>query len=332
MIRHFCPTADYDRAIASGERALAIAAAVGDFGLQVGTQCLLGQAYYFAGDYCRARVILRRDVASLEGELVYEHFGLPVPASVYSRTWLVASLAELGAFAEGIGHGEEEVRIAESVAQPYSLVHASFSAGLLYLRKGDLDKAITVLERSLGLCQVWNIRGWVTNITSHLGYAYALSGRIAEAVPILEQAVGSSVLTTGMGLLWMAYLSETYLLAGRRDEAIQIAGRALEFARRQNELGNQGWVFHLLGEIGMHRDPPEVEQAEEYYRQAMMLADELGMRPLLAHCHHGLGTLYAKICRREQARSELFTAIDLYRAMDMTFWLPPAEATLAQVE
>ena len=82
----------------------------------------------------------------------------------------------------------------------------------------------------------------------------------------------------------------------------------------------------------MHRDPPEVQQAEEYYRQAMMLADELGMRPLLAHCHHGLGTLYAKICRREQARSELFTAIDLYRAMDMTFWLPPAEATLAQVE
>jgi tetratricopeptide (TPR) repeat protein len=141
-----------------------------------------------------------------------------------------------------------------------------------------------------------------------------------------------SVLTTGMGLLWMAYLSETYLLAGRRDEAIQIAGRALEFARRQNELGNQGWVFHLLGEIGMHRDPPEVEQAEEYYRQAMMLADELGMRPLLAHCHRGLGTLYAKIGRHEQARSELFTAIDLYRAMDMTFWLPPAEATLAQVE
>jgi len=118
MTCHFCPTADYDRAIASGERALAIAAAVGDFGLQVGTQCLLGQAYYFTGDYCRARDILRRNVASIEGELVHEHFGLPVPASVYSHTWLVASLAELGAFAEGIVRGEEEVRIAESVDQP----------------------------------------------------------------------------------------------------------------------------------------------------------------------------------------------------------------------
>jgi hypothetical protein len=56
------------------------------------------------------------------------------------------------------------------------------------------------------------------------------------------------------------------------------------------------------------------------------------MRPLAAHCHRGLGTLYAKIGWREQAGAELSTAIELYRAMDMTFWLPQTEATLAQVE
>jgi hypothetical protein len=61
------------------------------------------------------------------------------------------------------------------------------------------------------------------------------------------------------------------------------------------------------------------------------LAEELGMRPLLAHCHLGLGTLYAKTGQRELARTELAAAIDLYRAMDMTFWLPQAEAVLAQV-
>ena len=83
--------------------------------LQVATQCLLGQAYYFLGDFRRARDILRSNVVSLEGDRLGEPFGLPVPASVYSHTWLVASLAELGAFAEGIVRGEEEVRIAESV-------------------------------------------------------------------------------------------------------------------------------------------------------------------------------------------------------------------------
>ena len=56
------------------------------------------------------------------------------------------------------------------------------------------------------------------------------------------------------------------------------------------------------------------------------------MRPLVAHCHLGLGSLYATIGQREQARAALSAAIALYRAMDMTFWLPQAEASLAQVE
>jgi predicted RNA polymerase sigma factor len=74
------------------------------------------------------------------------------------------------------------------------------------------------------------------------------------------------------------------------------------------------------------------KQAEAFYRQALALADELGMRPLQAHCHGGLDTLYAKIGRTEHARVELSTAIDLYRTTEMTFWLPQTEAMLAQVE
>jgi tetratricopeptide (TPR) repeat protein len=72
-------------------------------------------------------------------------------------------------------------------------------------------------------------------------------------------------------------------------------------------------------------------QAEAYYQQALALADELGMRPLQAHCHRTLGTLYAMTGQREQARAELNTAMTLYRTMDMTFWLPQAEAAQAQI-
>ena len=68
-----------------------------------------------------------------------------------------------------------------------------------------------------------------------------------------------------------------------------------------------------------------------HYRQALALAEELGMHPLQAHCHRGLGTLYAATGQREQARTALVAAIALYRNMDMTFWLPQAEAVLAQV-
>ena len=88
----------------------------------------------------------------------------------------------------------------------------------------------------------------------------------------------------------------------------------------------------LLGVVYAHADPADATQAEAHYQQALALAEELGMRPFLAHCNRGLGTLYAATGQREQARTELATAIELYRAMDMTFWLPQAEAALAQVE
>lgn len=81
----------------------------------------------------------------------------------------------------------------------------------------------------------------------------------------------------------------------------------------------------------MHGGPPDVAPAETHYQQALALAEELGMRPLVAHCYLGLGTLYATTGRREQARVALSTAIDLYRAMAMTLWLPQAESALAQM-
>jgi Flp pilus assembly protein TadD len=62
------------------------------------------------------------------------------------------------------------------------------------------------------------------------------------------------------------------------------------------------------------------------------LAEALGIRPLVAHCSRGLGTLYAATGQREQARTALSTAIEMYQAMEMTFWLPETEAALAQVE
>ena len=121
------------------------------------------------------------------------------------------------------------------------------------------------------------------------------------------------------------------MLAGHLEDAHALAERALAHTRTYKERGNEAYALRLLGEIAAHRDPPDAALAEAHYQQALALADELGMRPLLAHCHLGLGTLYATTGQREQARAELSTAIALYRAMDMTFWLPQAETALAQV-
>jgi tetratricopeptide (TPR) repeat protein len=188
--------------------------------------------------------------------------------------------------------------------------------------------------RCLDLCRVWNGLVWFPEAAAALGYAYAGAGRVAEALLLLEQAEqrGAAMGTMGGQSLWVGYVSEAYLLAGRMQEAVQRAGRALALARAHKERGHEAWALRLLGEIAAHQAPPEIELAAHHYRQALALADELGMRPLAAHCHLGLGTLYAKIGQREQARAELSTAIAMYRTMAMTFWLPQVEAALAQVE
>jgi tetratricopeptide (TPR) repeat protein len=145
----------------------------------------------------------------------------------------------------------------------------------------------------------------------------------------IEQATSSDIMARRA--LQLSTLGEAHLHAGRLEEASTLAARALEHARTYQERGHEAYALRLLGEIATHQDLPEIEPAEHHYRQALALAEALGMRPLVAHCHLGLGSLYAKTGQREQAHAELSAAIDLYRAMDMTFWLPQAEAALVQV-
>ena len=126
-------------------------------------------------------------------------------------------------------------------------------------------------------------------------------------------------------------LGEAQLLAGHLDEAHALAERALAHAREHQERGNQTYALRLLGDIAAHRTPPNVDATAAHYHQAQALAEELGMRPLQAHCHRGLGMLYAATGQQEPARAALATAVKLYRSMEMTLWLPETEAALAQV-
>jgi tetratricopeptide (TPR) repeat protein len=240
--------------------------------------------------------LLRSNVEVLAGELLRERFGIAGPPSVQSRGWLVRSLAELGAFLEGSAHAEEAVRIAEAIDHPNSLIHAYLATGFLSLRQRDLSKAIPVLERCLELCRVYNILFWFPETTSALGCAYAFAGRIAEALPLLEQAEqrGAALGTMGGQSLRVGYLSEAYLLADLIQEAVHLAERAFDLARAHKERGHEAWALRLLGEIAARQAPPEIESAAHHYRQALALADKLGMRPLVAHCHLGLGTLYGQ--------------------------------------
>jgi tetratricopeptide (TPR) repeat protein len=156
---------------------------------------------------------------------------------------------------------------------------------------------------------------------------------MAEALSLFEQSLerAAAIKFLPCNSLWIGWWGEASLLAGHVEDARQHGQRALDISRAQKERGYEAYALRLLGDIAAQRQPPDVEPAKTPYLQSLALATTLGMRPLQAHCHRGLGMLYRQVGRTEQARAELSTAIDLYRAMDMTFWLPPAEATLAEM-
>ena len=236
----------------------------------------------------------------------------------------------MGHSPKGQRHGEEALRLATLEGRGNTPITAHGCLGDLYLAQGDLEQAIRVYDQGLALCRASGNWNWLPTMGAGLGYAYALQGRLTEGRALLEEAISENIRTGTRSAAHWARLSEVCRLVGHGEEAWQHACQALDLARQQSR--GEELALYQLGVVHAHAAQPEVAQAEAHYQQALALAAELGMRPLVAHCYLGLGTLYLKTGRPEQARAELSAAIALYRTMDMTFWLPQAEAALAQVE
>jgi tetratricopeptide (TPR) repeat protein len=290
----------YDQAITAAQRALALATAGGDVVLRALANQRLGQASHAQGDYRRAIDCLGQTVASLDGAQRRERFSQVVLPAVLSCTYLAWCHAELGTFAEGRALGEEGLRIAEEVDHPGSLMYAYHGIGLLALRQGYLPRALPLLERAMGICQDADLPAFFPWIAAALGAAYALAGRVADAVPLLAQALEQTMATERIvhQALCRLSLGEAQVVADSQEEAHTLAGRVLALGRERQERSYQAYALRLLGDMAARL---------------------------------GLGTLYARSGRPEQARAELSAAIVLYWAMDMTFWLPQAEVALAQV-
>ncbi len=324
---------DHDSAIEHGRQALAIAAALGDFVLQLRSNTYLGQTYYARGEYRGGITFLERNIAVLDGGRERELFGYSQLPSVHSRTNLVWSLAELGEFGEAIRRGEEAVRIAHAVDHPFSLASAYAGIGTVHVRRGEIGAAIPILERGLELCRAWNLSLWFPRVASSLGEALVLAGRAADAVPLLERAAAqwAAMRVEGGRAPLLTSLGEAYLLAGRLGDAAGSAAGALALAREHGERGHEAWALRLEAEIALRAEAPAPDVARARLGEALALAERLTMRPLVARCHAALGPLHARAGRRDAAREHLTAAATLFREMGMTLWLGDAEAALAEL-
>jgi class 3 adenylate cyclase/tetratricopeptide (TPR) repeat protein len=326
---------DHDGAIEWGERAVTLAAEIGDPVLEGTAPYYLGRVYHTLGDYRTAIPLLERSTALLERPVAAEgrgkvSYGL---ASILARAFLAWSLAERGAFPQAVACGEEAVRLATAADHAESLLIAFEGLGAALSRKGDIDRAIPTLERAVALGDAIQVPLLFPLFALFLGAAYVLAGRAAEAIALLEKAWEQTVAMSFRAIQSpvAANLAEACLRVGRLDDALAFATRALELARQHKERGHEAWSLRALGEVALAQEPPDVDQIEGWFRQGSDLAGELGMRPLVAHCHLGLGTLYRRTGDRARAEEQLSCALDAFSDMGMEFWAARARECAARV-
>ena len=319
-------------ALAFGQNAQTIAKLLGDVALQVMADLHLGAACMWVGEYRRAEDLLLKVLRLAEGGLSRGRRGPEARSAERVHSFLTLIFAWQGRFEEGIVHGEEGIRLAQALDDPNCVANACLCLANLEITRGEFSRAFGLLERVEATSWEWNLTVYSEQSTARRGYAYALLGRTAEGIPLLEQALSASeAMRHGVTRpLILMFLGEAYALADRLEDAREFAGRALTLARECDQRPHEAWALRVLGEVTARRDPPD--DAEGHYRGALALAEQFGMRPLLAHCHFGLGKLYRGRGTRGQARKHLTTAATLYRAMDMPFWLEQAEAEMPRAQ
>ena len=320
---------DLDAAIATGTRALEIAGRLEDLKLRIPTTSYLEQAHYYRGEYERVVELAADTLAVLPDEWSYERFGMIAPASVYARSWMVMSLAELGRFDEAIARSEEAIRLAEATKHAYTIGLAQRAAGTLHLLKGDWTKVCSLLEHGLTVLRAGNVALSLTPALASSAWAFAQLGETGEALSRLREGEQAAERLATKGRIqirgWDFHaMARACLLLGRLADARRLGERAVELISSQP--GAAAHALHLLGDISMHPEELDAERGEAHYREALKLAETRGMRPLVAHCHLGIARIYKRTGKQQEAGELFGLASAMYREMGMSYWVTQVEA------
>jgi tetratricopeptide (TPR) repeat protein len=320
---------EHARALEISGQALAIAIELRDESLVIEATYRLAQAHFAFGELAQAGSLFAEVARTLADDGVARRLGLSPFFAGWAEAWLALVLSHLGGFDEAVAHAEAAMRIAEAADHPHTIVEAHAALGGVHLERGDLPGALRVFERAMALLRA---RGVVdSNVLSGLGHACVLSGRITEGLDLLEQSLEgeASISARGLGLAVRASrLAEAYLVAGRLAEARERARGALDLARKHEERANEALALRVVADVAAAADAPDASAVADY-AAAITLAEPLGMRPLLAHCHRGLGVLYGRADDHPRAMEHLAIAATMYREMGMTSWLERAERAIA---
>ena len=318
------------QALKSAHRSLVLAEEIAEPVLTLSARHVLSQVYYTLGDFKQAIEVARPALEASEEIVVDALLKRTYAAIPY---YLLHSRAEVGLFREALLDAEIMMRRAEAAGHPFAIAIMGVGVGYMHVRRGVAAQAIPVLERGIKFCQTYSIDIQTPWAASCLGLAYAFTGRHEAGIEYAQEGVqrGKALGLTRFQPLRETLLANAYLIAGGYEDALAAARDALELARRYHERGPEAWALYLIAESMAQLQGAERNEIHDTYLAALNLADELGMRPLVAHCHLGMGQLHQRMGRLSEARAEFSQATELYRQMDMQFYLKQAEDGLKAI-
>jgi tetratricopeptide (TPR) repeat protein len=275
-------TGRHREALRAAERALAIVTSADDLAGQFWVNINLARICYALGDYRRALAHGRQAENCLgRAPAISGAVTRDLPPPVAYRSWLVLALTMLGDFPAGIALARELTTLVASMDWPRARLSALVSVGNLLTIKGDFEQAINMLEPSLSLCREAELWAFLPRIAAALGTALALSGRPADGLLMLGEAVSQSRTARYMyeyaGLL--CDLGMVHLLAGHLDDARQVAAEALALSRVQGARASEATALRLEGQVATQSDPLHEASALASLQEALSIAETLGARP-----------------------------------------------------
>ena len=321
---------DLDEAVASGTRARQAALRLGDLDLRIVATDILLQTLVHRGEHERVIELAADNVAAVPPERVNESFGRFAPPAIYSRISLVRSLAELGRLDEASRFADEAIGLADPTRHAYSIGMAHWTAGMLDVARGDWARARARIEHGIAALRTAGASLAMPWGLASAAWALAQLGRADEALACLVESeqLAAGLATRGapggaQGTRLHA-LGRASLALGRLDEAQRLGERAVEASTHQPAYAAHAW--HLLGDVAAHANGFDGERGLACYREALERAEPRGMRPLIAHCHLGIGRVNRGLGRRRTADKHLARASALYRDMGLSYWLDRPEA------
>jgi class 3 adenylate cyclase/tetratricopeptide (TPR) repeat protein len=316
---------EWGQAIDCGQRALDVANTLGDLAIQVWTRFFVGLAFFSLGKFSEAIDLLRANSEALQGPISHERFGGVSLPAVVSSGWLSWCLAEIGEFKLALLYALRAKAISDEAGQAFDRIQAGLAVGGISIIKGDFADAVPPLETALSLCDSASIPILLPRVASALAYAYAMGGRLKEALPVAERAaqeVGTMQLA-GLQSMCLRWVTDVFLLDGRVDDALLNAELILKHCQMTGERGLEAETLHLLGRAYLRQR--QLGKAQTYFADSLQLAESLGMRPLATHCRFSRARLHLEQGERAKAEVDLLLAMTSFGDLQMTSWQQQAK-------